>query len=221
MPGCILPVYTATKAPSKVLSEAMKATGSSFKLAYFNLHGRAESARYLLAYGGDRPTDTEWQRQKPNTPFKCLPLVYETTSSGAMLELSEVLSTERYLADKFGLAGSDLWERFQVEQAVSSIETSQLMYHYKVLLPNWPSADLSNSSDNQAKRKRRAEDANQFYMTGLKNFVDIHEAKLEENRGNGHYVSDKTSLADIRAIMLIGRLMLLRPEGANQSLLVK
>lgn len=165
----------------------------------------------------DRPTDPEWQRQKSKTPYKCLPIVYETTSSGTVVEISEVLPIERYLADKFGLAGSNIWERFQVEQAVSSIESSQLMYHYKVLLPNWPSTGAVYSSDNQMKRQRRAEDANQFYGTGLKNFVDTHEERLQarEGGGSGHYVGDRTSLADIRVAMLIDRLILLRPEGAD------
>lgn len=145
--------------------------------------------------------------------------MYETTSSGALLEISEVLPIERYLADKFGLAGSDLWERLQVEQAVSSIESSQLMYHYKVLLPNWSSAGTVDLNEERVKRQRRAENASRFYETGLKNFVDIHEEKLQENGGggggNGHYLGDKTSLADIRATVLIDRLMLLRPEGAD------
>ena len=144
--------------------------------------------------------------------------MYETTSSGALLEISEVLPIERYLADKFELAGSNPWERFQVEQAVSSIESSQLMYHYKALLPNWSSADALDLNEDRMNRQRRAENANRFYETELKNFVDIHEEKLQENGGgggNGHYVGDRISLADIRATVLMDRLMLLRPEGAD------
>ncbi|KAK5799070.1 hypothetical protein F5H01DRAFT_400249 [Linnemannia elongata] len=166
----------------------------------------------------DRSTDPGWKRQKSITPYKCLPVVYETTSSRVLLEISEVLPVERYLVDKFGLAGSDPWERFQVEQAVSSIESSQLMYHYKVLLPNWPSAGAVDLNENKMKRQQRAENANRYYETGLKNFVDIHKEKLQENGGrggNGHYVGDRASLADIRATVLMDRLMLLRPEGAN------
>ncbi|KAF8948167.1 hypothetical protein BGZ47_006130 [Haplosporangium gracile] len=189
MSKLILPA--AKKASSKILSEVTKVTSSKFQVAYFNFHGRAESTRYLLAHAGvpwketvfDRPTDPEWQRQKPKTPYKCLPVVYEATSSGAVLEISEVLPIERYLADKFGLAGSDPWERFQVEQAVSSIESSQLMYHSKVVLLNWPSPGAADSSENQIKRQWRAEDANRFYETGLKNFADIYEEKLHENGG--------------------------------------
>ncbi|KAF9136539.1 hypothetical protein BGX30_011084 [Mortierella sp. GBA39] len=189
MSGSTLPFVT--KASSKVLSKAIKATSSSFQLAYFNFHGRAESTRYLLAY-----TRVPWKE---------------------IVFFSEVLPIERYLADKFELAGSDPWERFQVEQFVSSIESSQLMYHYKVILPNWPSEGAVDMNEDGMKRQRRAEDASRFYETGLKNFVDVHEKKLQENGGgeNGHYVGDKTSLADIRATVLMDRLMLLRPEGAD------
>lgn len=88
--------------------------------------------------------------------------MYETTSSGVILEISEVLPIEQYLADKFGLAGSDPWERFQVEQAVSSIENSQLMYHYKVLIPNWPSAGTVDLNEDRMNRQRRAENANRL-----------------------------------------------------------
>ncbi|KAG0322296.1 hypothetical protein BGZ97_007620 [Linnemannia gamsii] len=88
------------------------------------------------------------------------------------------------------------------------------MYHYKVLLPNWPSTGAKDSSDT---RQRRAGGANQVYEACLSNFVDINEERLQASGGggNGHYMGDKTSLADIRVAMLIDRLMLLRPKGAS------
>ncbi|KAG0376718.1 hypothetical protein BGX24_007312 [Mortierella sp. AD032] len=221
MPAPILP--TVTKASSKILRKSMKGTNSSYQLAYFNFHGRAESIRYLLAYAGvpwkeivfGHPTDEEWKRSKPMTPYKCLPVLYETAESGTVLEFSEVSPIERYLARQFGIHGTDRWERFQVEQAVSSIDASQVLYHYKVLLPNWPSNSDSDIKWAQ-KRDRRVEETNRFYKMGLKNFVDIHEARLEANGGgSGYYVGSKTTLSDLRATLLMDRLLLLRPEGAN------
>ncbi|KAF9135243.1 hypothetical protein BGW39_003923 [Mortierella sp. 14UC] len=221
MLGSILPAVT--KAPSKILRKAMKGTNSRYQLAYFNFHGRAESIRYLLAYAGvpwkeivfKHPTDAEWLRHKVKTPYKCLPVLYETTESGIVLELSEVLPIERYLARNFKLHGTDRWERFQVEQAVSSIDTSQVLYHHKVLLPNWPSNSDSRDRKTQ-KQERRVEEANRFYEMGLKSFVDVHEARLKANGGgNGYYAGTKPTLADLRATLFMDRLLLLRPEGAN------
>ncbi|KAG0276434.1 hypothetical protein BGZ95_007541 [Linnemannia exigua] len=221
MSAPILPVVT--KASSKILQKSLKRTNSSYQLAYFNFHGRAESIRYLLAYAGvpwkeivfGHPTDAEWKRNRPKTPYKCLPVLYETAESGAELEFSEVSPIERYLARQFRIHGADRWARFQVEQAVSSIDNCQVLYHYKVLLSNWPSNSDSHGKRAQ-KRERRAEEANRFYEMGLKNFVDIHEARLKDNGGgSGYYVGRKTTLADLRATLLIDRLLLLRPEGAN------
>merc|ERR1711953_847501 len=55
------------------------------KLTYFNLRGRAEPARLLLAYGGIKYEDcrltpafqdpTEWLKLKPKTPYGSLPLL--------------------------------------------------------------------------------------------------------------------------------------------------
>lgn len=45
-----LPILT--QASSQVLSEAAKATDSSFQFAYFPLHQRGELIRDLLAYSG-------------------------------------------------------------------------------------------------------------------------------------------------------------------------
>merc|ERR1711982_61281 len=66
------------------------------KLTYFNLRGRAEPTRMLLAYGGIEYEDcrvtpgfvdpTEWMALKPKTPYGSLPLLEWNGECLAQLE---------------------------------------------------------------------------------------------------------------------------------------
>ena len=83
---------------------------SSYKLYYFPSRGGAEAIRLLFAhkeikYEDIRLAGDDWQKEKPNTPFGVMPVLEE---DGKKLGGSLVIL--RYLAEKYGLAGSNAWD---------------------------------------------------------------------------------------------------------------
>ncbi|KAF9997260.1 hypothetical protein BGZ80_008452 [Entomortierella chlamydospora] len=194
---------TPTQASTEVLSQATKSNDSTFKILYFGLHGLAELTRTILAYAGAKTEEltVDWPNQKDQTPFKCLPVVYEVTSDGTVLELAESQAIERYLATKFHLFGKNEYEHHKVEQFLTSTDTTLQAFSTKVI---------------RADADKRVEEANKFYTEVLPKFIEVHEAHLKKNGSNGHYVGDSTTLADIKTTLLINRVLFLRPKGANE-----
>ncbi|KAF9153131.1 hypothetical protein BGX20_004987 [Mortierella sp. AD010] len=194
---------TPTQASTEVLSQATKSNDSTFKVLYFNIHGLAELTRTILAYAGAKTEEltVDWPNQKDHTPFKCLPVVYETTSDGTVLELAESQAIERYLATKFHLFGKNEYEHHKVEQFLTSTNSAVQPFISKIIY---------SAPD------KRAEEANKFYAEVLPKFIEVHEAHLKKNGSNGHYVGDSTTLADIKTAVFINRVLFLRPKGANE-----
>ena len=99
----------------------------SIKLTYFNLRGRGELPRLLLAYAGvsyedDRiapPWDDPkpWNDLKPSTPYGQLPLMYWDGE-----EVAQCLGVARFLAKEFGLAGRNNLEAAQVDEIVYALQ---------------------------------------------------------------------------------------------------
>ncbi|KAG0045368.1 hypothetical protein BGZ83_009418 [Gryganskiella cystojenkinii] len=201
MTNATLPIVT--EGSSELLSHVIDKPDSTFKLLYFNLHGRGGLIRNLLAYGGHKWEELplDWPAQKSQTQFQCLPVVWETTSLGTVLELAESQAIERYLAKKFHLFGKNAWEEHKINEFFNSTDSTQIVFFTKV---------ISNPPAN------RVDEANQFYADALAKFLTLHELHLKKNGSNGHYVGTRTSLADLKTAMFIDRLLLLRPKGANE-----
>ncbi|KAF9956702.1 hypothetical protein BGZ65_002503 [Modicella reniformis] len=192
-----------TKADSQTLSEAVKSADSTYKVLYFGLHGRGELIRNLLAYGGAKWEEItpEWPAHKEHTPFGCLPVVYETTSNGTILELAETPAIERYLAKKFNLFGKNEYEHHKVEEYLSSTDSAVTSFSIKII---------------QSPPEKRVEEANKFYAEVLTRFISVHEAHLQKNGSNGHYIGNSATFADIKTAFLIDRVLFLRPKGADE-----
>ncbi|KAF9923408.1 hypothetical protein FBU30_006542 [Linnemannia zychae] len=196
-----LPV--ATMADPKVLGEASKSTESSYQLLYFPFHGRGELIRTLLVFSGanweELPIDMSVQKQQ--LPFKVIPVLYETTPDGTILELCESHAVERYLATKYGLNGSDPYSTHKIDQIYTSVDYANQLFWNRV---RWAPLD------------KRIEEANKFYDEILPTFIENHEAQLEKNGGNGHYFGDQMTLADLKLAHFIDRVLLMRPKGSNE-----
>ena len=94
---------------------------NKIKLTYFNLRGRAESARLMLVYKGidyedNRITKEQWATVKPNTPFGGLPILEYNG-----LELAQSMTIARFLARELNLAGKSRFEEAQVDMVVDCI----------------------------------------------------------------------------------------------------
>lgn len=105
------------------------------------------------------------------------------------------------MAKKFHLMGKNHWEEHKVNEFYNSTDGAQFAFGTKVL--NGPA-------------ENRLEEANKYYTEVLSKFISLHEAHLAKNGGNGHYVGNHMTLADMKTAMLMDRLMLLRPKGANE-----
>ncbi|KAF9578799.1 hypothetical protein BGW38_005234 [Lunasporangiospora selenospora] len=197
-----------TQASSEVLSKAIRDatnTKSTYKFLYFPLNGRGETIRNLLAYGNVDYEDViaDWPAMKKDTRFGCVPVLFETTASGTVLEFSESQAIERYLARKFGLLGSNEWEEHLVNEYVNSVDTTAGNALTKILF---------------APVETRNKSAEEFYKSQLAPWIQIHEGHLKANGGNGHYVGDKFSWADIKLSTAINVLLTMVPKGLEKEI---
>ncbi|KAG0213075.1 hypothetical protein BGX28_005096 [Mortierella sp. GBA30] len=194
----------ATQASTQVLSKASESsTESTYKFLYFGLHGRGELTRTLLSFGGAQFEELalDWPAMKKDTPFGVLPVLYETTSDGTVLELSESQAIERYLAKKFDLLGSNSWEAHLVDRYYTSLETLSINF-FKVMF---------------APAESRQAEAETFYKDHLPRWIAAHEIHLAKNGSNGHYVGEKLSLADFKVALMIDRIQFLVPKGLESK----
>ena len=152
------------------------------KLTYFNVRGRGEPARLLLAYGGIKYEDcrltpafqdpTEWLKLKPNTPYGSLPLLeWDGTC------IAQSMAVARFLAREVGLAGRDNMEAAQIDEIIDAVND---------LLS--AGAQVFFSKDEAAKKKY----ATETVPAGLANI----EARLE-CRGGQFLVGNAFSWADL------------------------
>ncbi|KAF9156300.1 hypothetical protein BGX21_004184 [Mortierella sp. AD011] len=187
-----------TKADSVTLSQAINSSGSTFKLLYFNIHARGHILRLILTLSGAKweEINAVWPDMAEKTPFRCLPVVYETTSDGAItLEL------------KFNLVGKNEYESLKVDQFCTSTETTNIQLTQKVHRP---------PRETQLTVEERIVETNKFYKDTLGKFITLHEAHLQQNGSNGHYVGDNFTLADLKTTVFIERVLSLTPKSVNE-----
>ncbi|KAG0342666.1 hypothetical protein BG004_005617 [Podila humilis] len=195
---------TASKLASNVLAKTALATDSTYKYLYFGLHGRGELTRTLLVASGAKFEELaiDWPVHKELTPFNCVPVVYETGADGTVLELSETQAIERYLSKKYGYLGDNAWEEHLVNRYFNSTDHAQ----------NTFASAVTGAQPGEG----RVEAANNYYKDTLAKWIVLHEKHLEANNGgNGHYVGNDLTLADFKTALLVDRLLLLHPKGAN------
>ena len=93
---------------------------STYKLTYFNSRGRAEINRFIFAQAGvdyedNRVAGEDWVKFKPTTPYGSLPVL---EVDGKMLAGSGVIA--RFLAERFGLAGSNDFENAEIASIIDT-----------------------------------------------------------------------------------------------------
>ncbi|KAI1708447.1 putative glutathione S-transferase 5 [Ditylenchus destructor] len=101
-----------------------------YKLHYFDFRGRGEPIRLIFKYAGqpfeDRRIKTEdWPKCKSELKYGTIP-VLEVDGK----QLGQSTAIAHYLAEKFGLAGKDEWEKAQVHEIVD--------YYIDVYNELWP-----------------------------------------------------------------------------------
>ncbi|KAG0035978.1 hypothetical protein BGZ82_004867 [Podila clonocystis] len=178
------------------LSQALEAKDNTFHFYYFNVHTHGATGRALLAYADAKWSNTyptNWYKhEKALTKFGSLPLVYETTVDGTVVvEHAEAISIEVYLAEKFGLLGTNAFERSQI-LGFFSITRATMHRHEDAYF---------------ARKPHRAEERRKFLDGTLELWIRTHEAVLKKNGGNGHYLGNVASLADIKTAVALEALL--------------
>ncbi|KAF9995298.1 hypothetical protein BGZ80_007552 [Entomortierella chlamydospora] len=184
-------VSNNSKLSTETMSQLAQAKDNQYKLMYFPFHGVVVALRAMFAMSGANYTlihPEDWDVQKPTTPFGTLPVLYETTATGEILELVELSVLEYYIGQKNGWVGDKLWENNLVKMYHSS---SQAVF------------------DKLIKTVARApkeiyDQMLEIYTTKiLPEWAEYRERALKANGSNGHYVGDKLTIADIKTAAII------------------
>ncbi|KAF9993582.1 hypothetical protein BGZ80_006234 [Entomortierella chlamydospora] len=167
-----------------------------YELHYFPIHALGATSRAILSTAGAnwkeriQPFET-WKEDKPSTPFGSLPIliVYDTLSNDAVIrELPEADVIERYLAKELGFLGSTKDEELQISIFLSQTITIHNVWVFRVVPALEPVRETVLRT---------------FLDVSLKNWVQNCEKYLAANGSNGHFVGEKTSLADIKTAVLL------------------
>ena len=160
----------------------------SVKLTYFNLRGRGEPCRVLLAYAGIKWEDerippawdqtTTWPTLKPKTPFGQLPLL---TWEGETI--SQSMACSRFLAKQAGLAGRTYLEQAQADEIVDVVQDL-----------NNKTASLYFAKDEEGMKKFRE-------VTRAAALANL-EKKLE-SRGGQHFAGNALTWADTHVFLYL------------------
>ncbi|KAF9172577.1 hypothetical protein BGX21_005475 [Mortierella sp. AD011] len=182
---------------------------STYSLLYLDTVGIAGPIRNILALAGAQWTQLypqDWENEdkldKTSVPFEVLPVLYVHSKDGSQtVAIAECKSIELYLSEKYNLLGRNSYEKTLVRSFVSSSSS---------LWDDFTSAVANLKASAEVKQEQIVE-----YMTKkVPNWIRIHEQHLKANGLNGHYVGDTISLADLRAVALIDKILLF-PSAAN------
>ncbi|XP_050677249.1 glutathione S-transferase 2-like isoform X1 [Leptidea sinapis] len=146
---------------------------------YFPVKALGESTRLLLAYGGEDFEDhrvpmEQWPDFKPSTPFGQMP-VLEIDGK----KYAQSLATGRYLGHKYGLAGANIEEDFEIDQNIEFVNDIRAK-----------SALVQYEPDAAVKAKKHEEHSKNLYPFLLERLDQM----IKSN--NGHIALGKLTWAD-------------------------
>ena len=157
---------------------------SSYKLVYFEGKGRGEVSRLIFAQAGveyedKRVSKEEWAQLKPTTPTGQLPLL---EVDGKTLTGSRPIN--RFLAERFGLAGSNDLENAEIAGIIDLMEDFVMR-----LFPWFMEKDEA----------KKAELLKNISENEIPKYMGILEKRCAANNGNWIY-GQKVTYADITIV---------------------
>jgi len=156
----------------------------SYKLTYFDIKGRAEPVRMLFTVAGVpfedvRIKQEDWPAMKSKTPFGQLPFL---EFDGKVLAQSRAIVY--YVARDLKLYGANNWESAQIDVV------GELMFDLVK-----PYTEKAMFEKDEAKK---AEFLKKYLSETAPKLLASLEEQLKKNKGgDGFFVGDKISLADI------------------------
>lgn len=167
-------------------------TVPNYKLTYFQMRGRAEIVRMVFAAAGVQYEDhriemSQWSSIKPNMPFGMLPIL---EFDGNVLCQSKAIA--RYLAHKYKLAGKSDLDHARADMIVDCLDDATKPFFYPAFVMN-PDADA------------KAAIAKKYCDEQLPGFLaDIEKMLTENKNGDGFFVGDKLTWADLAFVDFCG-----------------
>ncbi|XP_042204681.1 hematopoietic prostaglandin D synthase-like isoform X2 [Homarus americanus] len=163
-----------------------------YKLMYFNLRGRGEPVRWVLA-AADQPyedvrfsRETEWPFKKPEMPYGKVPVLYVDEKP-----LSQSVAICRYLGRMHGLAVEDPWEVAKGDEVADAVHD---------LLPHAAQMVYAKLAGDVEKAKMLA---TEFYTSTLPPVMRELDRRLE---GRDWFCGDKMTWVDVFAACYLSQL---------------
>jgi len=171
---------------------------TDYKLTYFNGRGRGEIIRLVLTAAGvpfeDKRIDiSDWPTAKPKLGliFNQIP-IFEFGD----VKMCQSLAIARHLARKYNLAGKSDLDQARADMIIDCIEDAVLQP-----VPRW---------SRHEKDAARKEELRKAYMEKLPDYLDKLQAILVSNNGgNGYFVGDSLTWADLHLVVANGYLELM------------
>ncbi|XP_075980036.1 glutathione S-transferase 2-like [Anticarsia gemmatalis] len=146
---------------------------------YFNVKALGEGARLLLSYGGEEFVDhrvdlDEWPKLKEKTPFGQLPMLVIDGK-----QYAQSFSICRYLGNKYGLAGDNDEEAFEIDQNVDLLVDIRAK-----------ATAVYSEKDPEAKKKMQEDFTKNVYP------VMLEQLNKLVKKNNGHIALGKLTWGD-------------------------
>ncbi|KAG0251407.1 hypothetical protein BG011_007625 [Mortierella polycephala] len=175
---------------------------STYVVKYMNLMGRAGLIRVILHlcganYKNEFVTLDQIAANRADYPFGHVPVLIETRADGTTFELAEAIAIEQYLADKFGLLGSNPQEAALYRSVALNIYLELFTHCFSTILPIQEAIKDPKSA---------------FNTQVLPQFIATHERWLNKNGNNGHYFGDRLTLPDL---VLLNWMRVLEGQGVQ------
>ncbi len=171
----------------------------TYKLTYFEARGRAEIARFIFKqadvdFEDVRLKKEEWPAFKPTTPYGSMPVL---EVDGKMLAGSR--SIQRYLAEEFGLAGTNAFENAELDSIIDiGVDVSTQ------LATIFPEKDET----------RKAEALKKFEEETGPKHLGVFEKLISDNSGTWLYGS-KVTYVDFALYNIMAWIKLVAPKLAE------
>jgi len=174
----------------------------TYKLHYFNIRGRAEVARLIMAHANVEYEDYRFEFNdfatiKANYPLGQVPVL---EVDGKMLAQSRAIN--RFLAKKYGLAGKDAMEQAKVDMYVDCLED---------LIPKIRPAVREYMTNQRNQQDTELVLIHEVAEKHLVPYIQLIEKHLEKN-GSGFLVGNSLTWADIEHFSFFSALIEMKPD---------
>jgi len=197
------------------MSSAEKKELPKVELRYFNLRGRAEQIRLVLAYAKQEYTEiaieqSDWGGHKGKQPLGQLPVLIETDTEGHSWEIPQSISILRHLARVHNLYG-----KTEKEHTLADIVSDTVLEHRLDLNVKFAFRPLFNTK--KEPREKWFQEELPILLKKLDGFISN-----SADPKSGYLVASAPTYPDFQAFDLLDVIQQLHPKAlANHPKLVK